>query len=93
MGIPITASDISWRRLLWYVLPESRGPRRRIINLLHKQPYIVNRLAGAPNIHNRVAEHHTQALKKNPLVSSASERYSKPYFLQPELEAIYKDGD
>ncbi len=88
MATPLTASDTSWRRLLWYVLAGSRGgPNRgRIINLLRKQPYNVNQLAEALNVHYRVAEHHIRALEKNRLVSSAGERYGKLYFLSPELE-------
>jgi DNA-binding transcriptional ArsR family regulator len=76
-------------RLLWYVLAGSRGgPNRgRIINLLRKEPYNVNRLAEALNVHYRVAEHHIHALEKNHLVFSAGEKYGRLYFLSPELEA------
>ncbi len=55
--------------------------------MLRKEPYNVNRLAEALNVHYRVAEHHIRALEKNRLVSSAGERYGKLYFLSPELEA------
>ncbi len=89
MVLSPTASDTSWKRLLWYVLAGSRGgPNRgRIINLLRKEPHNVNRLAEALNVHYRVAEHHIRALEKNHLVTSAGERYGKLYFLSPELEA------
>lgn len=88
MGLSPTASDTSWKRLLWYVLAGSRGgPNRgRIINLLRKEPYNINRLAEALNVHYRVAEHHIHALEKNRLVTSAGERYGKLYFLSPEME-------
>ena len=89
MGLSPTASDTSWKRLLWYVLAGSRGgPNRgRIINLLRKEPRNINRLAEALNVHYRVAEHHIRALEKNHLVSSAGERYGKLYFLSSEMEA------
>ncbi len=96
MGTSLSASETSWKRLLWYVLAGSRGgPNRgRIINLLRKEPYNINRLAEALNVHYRVAEHHIRALEKNHLVSSAGERYGKLYFLSPEMEAhlhIFED--
>ena len=89
MGQFPAASDTSWKRLLWYVLGGSRGgPNRgRIISLLRKEPYNVNRLAEALNVHYRVAEHHIRALERNRLVSSAGEKYGRLYFLSPELEA------
>ena len=89
MGQFQTASETSWKRLLWYVLAGSRGgPNRgRIINFLRKEPYNVNRLAEALNVHYRVAEHHIRALEKNRLVSSAGEKYGRLYFLSPEMEA------
>ena len=89
MGQFQSASETSWKRLLWYVLAGSRGgPNRgRIINLLRKEPYNVNRLAEALNVHYRVAEHHIRALEKNHLVSSAGEKYGRLYFLSPEMEA------
>jgi len=84
-----SSSETSWKRLLWYVLAGSRGgPNRgRIINLLRKEPYNVNRLADALNVHYRVAEHHIRVLERNRLVSSAGEKYGKLYFLSPEMEA------
>ncbi len=89
MGDFQSSSETSWKRLLWYVLAGSRGgPNRgRIINLLRKEPYNVNRLADALNVHYRVAEHHIRALERNRLVSSAGEKYGKLYFLSPEMEA------
>ncbi len=89
LGMPHSASETSWKRLLWYVLAGSRGgPNRgRIINLLRKEPYNINRLAEVLNVHYRVAEHHIRALEKNHLVSSAGERYGKLYFLSSEMEA------
>ncbi len=74
---------------MWYVLAGSRGgPNRgRIINLLRREPYNVNRLAEALNVHYRVAEHHIQALERNHLVISEGERYGKLFFLSPEMEA------
>ncbi len=88
MGLSPSASDTSWKRLLWYVLAGSRGgPNRgRIINLLRKEPYNINRLAEALNVHYRVAEHHIRVLERNRLISSAGERYGKLYFLSPEME-------
>jgi len=84
-----SSSETSWKRLLWYVLAGSRGgPNRgRIINLLRKEPYNVNRLAEALKVHYRVAEHHIRALERNRLVSSAGEKYGKLYFLSSEMEA------
>ncbi len=84
-----SASETSWKRLLWYVLAGSRGgPNRgKIINLLRKEPYNVNRLAEALDVHYRVAEHHIRALERNRLVSSAGEKYGKLYFLSPEMES------
>ena len=89
MGDFQSSSETSWKRLLWYVLAGSRGgPNRgRIINLLRKEPYNVNRLAVALKVHYRVAEHHIRALERNRLVSSAGEKYGKLYFLSPEMEA------
>ena len=89
MALSQSASETSWKRLLWYVLAGSRGgPNRgRIINLLRKEPYNVNKLAEALDVHYRVAEHHIRALEKNHLVSSAGEKYGKLYFLTPEMEA------
>ena len=89
MGQFQSASETSWKRLLWYVLAGSRGgPNRgRIINLLRKEPYNVNRLAEALNVHYRVAEHHIRALEKNHLVSSGGEKYGRLFFLSPEMEA------
>jgi len=64
------------------------GPNRgRIINLLRREPYNINKLAEALHVHYRVAEHHIRALEKNHLVSSAGEKYGKLYFLSPEMEA------
>jgi DNA-binding transcriptional ArsR family regulator len=64
------------------------GPNRgRIINLLRREPYNVNRISEALQVHYRVAEHHIRALEKNHLVSSAGDRYGKLYFLSPEMEA------
>src|SRR6266852_7695794 len=85
----LSPSETSWRRLLWYVLGGSRGgPNRgRIINLLRREPYNINKLAEALHVHYRVAEHHIRALERNHLVSSAGERYGKLYFLSPEMEA------
>src|SRR5881628_3152413 len=84
-----SSSETSWKLLLWYVLAGSRGgPNRgRIINLLRREPYNVNKLSEALHVHYRVAEHHIKALEKNKLVSSAGERYGKLYFLSPEMEA------
>jgi len=89
VGVFQSASETSWKRLLWYVLAGSRGgPNRgRIINLLRKEPYNVNRIAEALDVHYRVAEHHIRALEKNHLVSSAGEKYGRLYFLSPEMEA------
>jgi len=89
MGAFQSASDTSWKRLLWYVLAGSRGGtnRGRIIILLRSEPHNVNRLAEALNVHYRVAEHHIRALERNRLVSSAGEKYGKLYFLSPEMEA------
>ena len=89
MGLFQSTSETSWKRLLWYVLAGSRGgPNRgRIINLLRKEPYNINRLAEALNVHYRVAEHHIRALEKNHLLSSAGEKYGKLYFLSSEMEA------
>lgn len=89
MGIPPSGAEISWKRLLWYVLAGSRGgPNRgRIINLLRQEPYNVNRLAGALNVHYRVAEHHVRVLEKNHLIASGGDRYGKLFFLSPEMEA------
>ena len=82
-------SETSWKRLLWYVLAGSRGGpnRARIINLLRREPYNINKISEALQVHYRVAEHHIRALEKNHLVSSAGERYGKLYFLSPEMEA------
>ena len=89
MGMPRSGSEVSWKRLLWYVLAGSRGgPNRgRIINLLRREPYNINKLAEALQVHYKVAEHHIRALEKNYLVSSAGEKYGKLYFLSPEMEA------
>jgi len=89
VGMSRSSSEISWKRLLWYVLAGSRGgPNRgRIINLLRREPYNINKLAEALHVHYRVAEHHIRALEKNHLVSSAGEKYGKLYFLSPEMEA------
>ncbi len=89
MALSRSASETSWKRLLWYVLAGSRGgPNRgRIINLLRKEPYNINKLAESLNVHYRVAEHHIRSLEKNRLVSSAGEKYGKLYFLTPEMEA------
>ena len=76
---------------MWYVLAGSRGgPNRgRIINLLRREPYNINKLAEALHVHYRVAEHHIRALEKNHLVSSAGEKYGKLYFLSPRWKHIY----
>jgi len=66
---------------------QGRTQQGRIINLLRKDPYNVNRLAEALNVHYRVAEHHIRALERNRLVSSAGERYGKLYFLSQEMES------
>jgi DNA-binding transcriptional ArsR family regulator len=89
LGVFQSSSEISWKRLIWYILAGSRGgPNRgRIINLLRQEPYNVNKLADALNVHYRVAEHHIRALEKNHLVSSAGEKYGRLYFLSPEMEA------
>ena len=89
MGMSGSSSETSWKRLLWYVLAGSRGgPNRgRIINLLRREPYNINKLAEALHVHYRVAEHHIRALEKNHLISSAGEKYGKLYFLSPEMEA------
>ena len=89
VGMSRLSSEISWKRLLWYVLAGSRGgPNRgRIINLLRREPYNINKLAEALHVHYRVAEHHIRALEKNHLVSSGGEKYGKLYFLSPEMEA------
>jgi DNA-binding transcriptional ArsR family regulator len=86
---PHTSSEISWKRLLWYVLAGSRGGvnRGRIINLLRKGPLNTNQLSEALNVHYRVAEHHIRALERNRLISSAGEKYGRLYFLSPEMEA------
>ena len=84
-----SSSETSWKRLLWYVLAGARGgPNRgRIINLLRAEPYNINRLAKALNVHYRVAEHHIRSLEKNRLVVSQGEKYGRLYFLSPEMEA------
>src|SRR2546425_11916990 len=87
--MPRSGSEVSWKRLLWYVLAGSRGgPNRgRIINLLRREPYNINKLAEALQVHYRAAEHHIRALEKNHLVSSAGEKYGKLCFLSPEMTA------
>ena len=55
--------------------------------MLRNEPYNINRLAEALDVHYRVAEHHIRILEKNRLVSSAGEKYGKLYFLSPEMEA------
>ena len=89
MGLSSSRSELSWKRLLWYVLAGSRGgPNRgRIINLLRREPFNVNRIAEALHVHYRVAEHHVRALEKNHLIASAGEKYGRLYFLSPEMEA------
>ena len=89
LGLRRSTSEESWKRLFWYVLAGSRGgPNRgRIINLLRREPYNINRLSEALGVHYRVAEHHIRMLERNRLVSSAGERYGKLYFLSPEMEA------
>lgn len=89
MGIPPSRAEISWKRLLWYVLAGSRGGpnRARIINILRQEPHNINRLAEALNVHYRVAEHHIRVLEKNHLIDSEGDRYGKLYFLSPEMEA------
>src|SRR5438876_11414115 len=84
------SSEVSWKRLLWYVLAGSRGRpiRRRIIILLRREPYNIIRLAEALHVHYRVAEHHIRALEKNHLVSSAGDKYGKRCFLSPEMESL-----
>jgi len=54
---------------------------------LRWEPYNINKISEALQVHYRVAEHHIRALEKNHLVSSAGERYGKLYFLSPEMEA------
>ena len=75
--------------MLWYVLAGSRGGvnRGRIINLLRSEPYNVNQLAEALNVHYRVAEHHVRALEKNNLITPSGEHYGRLYFLSSEMEA------
>src|SRR5437667_11042077 len=82
------SSEISWKRLFWYILAGSRGGPNsgRIINLLRIEPYNIDKLAEALHVHYRYAEHHIRALEKNQLVSSAGEKYGKLYFLSPEME-------
>ncbi len=89
MAVSYLGSETSWKRLLWYVLAGSRGgPNRgRIINLLRREPYNVNKLSETLQVNYRVAEHHIRTLEKNHLVSSAGEKYGKLYFLSPEMEA------
>ena len=89
MAVSYPGSETSWKRLLWYVLAGSRGGpnRARIINLLRWEPYNINNISEALQVHYRVAEHHIRTLEKNHLVSSAGERYGKLYFLSPEMEA------
>jgi DNA-binding transcriptional ArsR family regulator len=84
-----SSSDVSWRRLLWYVLAGSRGGinRGKIIALLRKEPRNVNQLADALDVHYRVAEHHIRNLMKNNLIIASGEKYGKLYFLSPEFEA------
>ena len=84
-----SASETSWRRLLWYILAGSRGGtnRGRIINLLRQEPHNVNQLAEALDVHYRVAEHHVRALEKNNLITPSGEHYGKLYFLSSEMEA------
>ena len=55
--------------------------------MLRSEPYNINRLAEALDVHYRVAEHHIRILEKNRLVSSAGEKYGRLYFLSPEMEA------
>src|SRR5438876_10298982 len=83
------SSAVSWKRMLWYVQAGSLGGpnRARIIILLRREPYNINRLAEALHVHSRVAEHHIRALEKNHLVSSAGDKYGKLYFLSPEMES------
>src|SRR5438552_15278145 len=83
------SSEVSWKRRLWYVLAGSRGgPNRgRIIILLRREPYNINRLAEALHDHYRVAEHHIRALEKNHLVSSAGDKYGKLYCLSRWVES------
>lgn len=54
---------------------------------MRREPYNINKISEALQVHYRVAEHHIRALEKNHLVSSAGERYGKLYFLSPEMEA------
>jgi len=84
-----SASETSWKRLLWYVLSGSRGGvnRGKIINLLRSEPHNVNQLADALDVHYRVAEHHIRALEKNNLVTPSGEPYGRLYFLSQEMEA------
>jgi DNA-binding transcriptional ArsR family regulator len=84
-----SASETSWRRLLWYILAGSRGGvnRGRIIILLRSEPHNVNQLADALDVHYRVAEHHVRALEKNNLITPSGEHYGKLYFLSSEMEA------
>ena len=86
---PLSPSETSWKRLLWYVLAGSRGGPNRglIINLLRNEPKNVNQLAEALDVHYRVAEHHIRVLEKNHLVSPSGERYGRLYFLSQEMEA------
>src|SRR2546421_12484652 len=83
------SSEISWKRLFWYILAGSRGgPNRgRIMNLLRREPYNINKLAEAPQVHYRAAEHHIQALEKYQLVPSDDEKHRKLYLLSIEMQA------
>ena len=77
------------KMLIWTVFAGSKGAANRIkiINLLTKNPYNINRLSEELHLDYKTIQHHVRVLETNNFVSKTDSSYPTIYFIAPLLES------
>jgi len=77
------------KMLIWTVFAGSKGATNRIkiINLLTKNPYNINRLSEELHLDYKTIQHHVRVLETNNFVSKTDSSYPIIYFIAPLLES------
>ena len=77
------------KMLIWAVFAGSKGATNRIkiINLLTKNPYNINRLSEELHLDYKTIQHHVRVLEANNFIRRDESSYPTIYFIAPLLEA------
>ena len=81
------------KNLLWYLIAGTRGgeTRRRIIELLKKNPCNANKIAEMLSLDYKTVRHHLEILEKNSIITAVNKgNYGAVFFLSEQMEASMK---